>query len=113
MTEARAALATATREWARYRKAVPGARTAAGDELAAAAREVLAEREPADYWDEGHATDEHGPGNCECRNPHRKYPCLEPGCIKSVEHPRDRHIDGAGRRWWNPQPMHEPMDVES
>lgn len=59
------------------------------------------EKTAADYWDEGHAsTDEHGPGLCECLNPYRlRRPCPEPGCIKSVEHPGERHADGDGHRW--------------
>jgi hypothetical protein len=61
---------------------------------------MIATEDAARIWDEGHATDEHGRGLCECRNPYRKYPCPELGCIKSVEHPKDRHIDEEGRRWW-------------
>jgi hypothetical protein len=70
------------------------------------------ENEKADLWDEGHAaTDEHGPGECHCRNPYRKYPCLEPGCIKTVEHPRDRHINDAGKRWWGIGGFHEGVSA--
>lgn len=67
-------LQTALRAWSTYRKAVPGARTAAGDELAATAREMLTDA--ARIWDEGHAGDEHGQGLCECPNPYR-VPILE------------------------------------
>lgn len=64
----------------------------------------MSEKNAATYWHEGHAaTDEHGDGLCECPNPYGlRRPCPEPDCIKSVEHPRDRHCGSDGRRWGHP-----------
>lgn len=74
---AREAVEDALGEWDAFRQGVPGARTASGDQLAEATRALLAEcvTVAGRAWAEGHAaTDEHGPGLCECVNP---YPTVQ------------------------------------
>lgn len=80
LSELRSTANEALSEWASFRWGVPGARTVSGDQLAEATHQLLDafDSAVARAWVEGHdATDEHGPGECECPNP---YAVSDPQC---------------------------------